>query len=120
MQPIIDYFRIGQRVREARIAMGLTQAELAAIVDCSNNHISHIEVGQTKLPLDMLLKLSSALEKDVDYFLCDTPYVSKSHLIDTVIAEKLDKCTPQSLLMISGIIDVLIESQNLYNGEKHT
>ena len=68
MQPELNYVKIGQRVKTARIEKGLTQADLGAMVGCSNNHLSHIEVGQTKVSLSMLLKLSSPLEKN--FHLC--------------------------------------------------
>ena len=45
----VDYEKVGQRIRELRIAKGMTQADLSAIVDCSNNHLSHIETAQCKV-----------------------------------------------------------------------
>ena len=73
-QPEIDYVKIGQRIRAARLEKGYSQADLGALVGCSNNHMSHVEVGQTKVSLAMLLKLAFVLEKNFDYFLLDTPY----------------------------------------------
>lgn len=51
MLPEIDFERIGQRVKQARIDKGYTQAELGEVIGCSNNHMSHIETGQTKVSL---------------------------------------------------------------------
>ena len=48
MLPEIDFERIGQRVKQARIDKGYTQAELGEVIGCSNNHMSHIETGQTR------------------------------------------------------------------------
>lgn len=67
-QPEIDYVKIGQRIRAARLEKGYSQADLGALVGCSNNHMSHVEVGQTKVSLAMLLKLAFVLEKNFDYF----------------------------------------------------
>lgn len=111
MTPEIDYPRIGKRIRTARIEKGLSQAELGAMVGCSNNHMSHIEVGQTKVSLPMLLKISLALEKDINYFLLDTPYASKDCIINSDIAGKLDRCDADTLITISRIIDVLLDTQ---------
>ena len=72
MQPEIDYIKIGQRIKAARQEKGYSQADLGALVGCSNNHMSHVEVGQTKVSLAMLLKLAFVLEKNFDYFLLDT------------------------------------------------
>ncbi|OUQ23291.1 DNA-binding protein [Flavonifractor sp. An135] len=111
VQPTVDFTKIGQRIKAARLEKGLNQSELGELVGCSNNHMSHVEVGQTKVSLSMLMKLSLVLEKDFDYFLMDTPYVRQERLIDTEILKKLKKCTPATLLSVSKIIDVLLEQQ---------
>ncbi len=112
MTPEIDYIKIGQRIKKARLARGLTQAELGDLVGCSNNHMSHMEVGQTKASLSILLKLSYALGTDLNYFLLDTPYAS-TKMINTDIMNKLNQCTPATLITVNKIIDVLLEHQNL-------
>lgn len=104
MQPTVDFTKIGQRIKAARLEKGLNQSELGELVGCSNNHMSHVEVGQTKVSLSMLMKLSLVLEKDFDYFLMDTPYVRQERLIDTEILKKLKKCTPATLLSVSKLL----------------
>lgn len=39
-QPEIDYVKIGQRIRAARLEKGYSQADLGALVGCSNNHMN--------------------------------------------------------------------------------
>lgn len=113
MQPEIDYVKIGQRIKTARQEKGYSQADLGALIGCSNNHMSHVEVGQTKVSLAMLLKLALVLEKDFDYFLLDTPYAKCDSIINTEIAEKLKHCNATTLITISKIIDALIEQQDM-------
>lgn len=112
MQPEIDYLKIGQRIKAARLEKGYSQAELGALVGCSNNHMSHVEIGQTKVSLPMLLKLSNVLEKDFDYFLLDTPYAKPNSIIHTELAEKLSLCDASTLITVNQIIDALLEQQN--------
>lgn len=111
MMPEIDFTKIGQRIKTARNEKGINQADLGSLIGCSNNHVSHVEVGQTKVSLSMLLKLSLILEKDFDYFLLDTPYVNKNRIINTEIADKLNRCNSSTLIAVSKIIDVLLEQQ---------
>ena len=111
VQQTVDFTKIGQRIKAARLEKGLNQSELGELVGCSNNHMSHVEVGQTKVSLSMLMKLSLVLEKDFDYFLMDTPYVRQERLIDTEILKKLKKCTPATLISVNKIIDILLEQQ---------
>lgn len=119
MLPEIDYIKIGQRIKTARLEKGLSQADLGALVGCSNNHMSHIEIGQTKVSLSMLLKISNVLEKNLDFFLLDTPYAKSDELINTEIANKLKKCTPTTLITIRKIIDALLEQQDMECANQH-
>ena len=113
MQPEIDYVKIGRRIKAERLEKGYSQADEGALVGCSHNHMSHVEVGQTKVSHAMLLKLSTVLEKDFDFFLLDTPYAKCDSIINKEIAEKLQRCSATTLITISKIIDVLIEQQKL-------
>lgn len=113
-QPEIDYVKIGQRIRAARLEKGYSQADLGALVGCSNNHMSHVEVGQTKVSLAMLLKLAFVLEKNFDYFLLDTPYAKCDSIIDNEIAAKTEKSVNVTTLITVGkLIDVLIDQQEM-------
>ena len=113
MQPEIDYLKIGQRIRTARLERGLNQSELGELVGCSNNHMSHVEIGQTKVSLPMLMKLSLVLEKDLDYFILDTPYAKCDSIIDVEISTKLKRCNSTTLITINKIIDALLEQQEI-------
>ncbi len=96
---------------------GLSQEQLGEMIGCSNNHMSHVEVGQTKISLTMLMRLAVALDKDFDYFLLDTPFVRRERIINSEIQLKLDKCNPTTLITISKIIDALLNQQNMLQNE---
>ena len=108
----VDYEKIGQRIRDLRISKGLTQAELSEIVDCSNNHLSHIETAQCKVSLNMLLKIAYSLDASLDYFLLDTPFARPESIINTEIAAKLSKCSSATLVAVNKSIDALLELQS--------
>lgn len=112
VQPEVDYLKIGQRIKSARLEQGLNQTELGKLVGCSNNHMSHIEIGQTKVSLSMLLRISYVLKKDLNYFLLDTPYAKRERIVNGEIAQKLEKCNSTTLVAISRMIDILIEQQS--------
>ncbi|MBQ8551246.1 MAG: helix-turn-helix transcriptional regulator [Clostridia bacterium] len=107
----VDYEKVGQRIRDLRIKKGMTQADLAALVDCSNNHLSHIETAQCKVSLNMVLKIAYALDTSLDYFLLDTPFARPESIINMEIASKLTKCSTATLVAINKSIDVLLELQ---------
>jgi len=51
----------GRRLRELRLARGLTQQQLAALIDSNHPFISNMERGLTLPGLAMLVRLSDAL-----------------------------------------------------------
>ena len=118
MQLELDYIKIGRRIKAARLEKGLNQSDLGAMVGCSNNHMSHVEVGQTKVSLSMLVKLSVILEKDFDYFLLDTPYVRQERFINSEISEKLKQCSSMTLVTVSKSLDALLEQQEMQRAER--
>lgn len=118
MQLELDYIKIGRRIKAARLEKGLNQSDLGAMVGCSNNHMSHVEVGQTKVSLSMLVKLPVILEKDFDYFLLDTPYVRQERFINSEISEKLKQCSSMTLVTVSKILDALLEQQEMQRAER--
>jgi hypothetical protein len=53
------------------------------------------------------------LEKEFDYFFLDTPYAKSSRIIDTEIADKLNKCKAATLINVNKIIGAFLEQQVL-------
>jgi transcriptional regulator with XRE-family HTH domain len=60
---------IGQRVRERRQQLGLTQEEVAKALDVTPQHISAIELDQRAPSLDFLVKLAEYLGRTTDFLL---------------------------------------------------
>ena len=105
----IDFVKVGHRIQKARKLRRMTQNDLASICNCSSNHLSAIENGTNKPSLEMMMKISIALEKSVDYFLVDSSNVSKAYLIDDQIIERLNKCDTRTLQQIVKFIDNITE-----------
>ena len=112
MQPDIDYIKIGQRIRKCCVNRHMTQAELGALIGCSNNHVSHIETGQTRVSNAILMRIARTMNLSLDYFLMDTPYAQPETIINTEIAEKLGRCKPATLVAVNRILDSLLEQQD--------
>ena len=52
---------IGKRLQQARVARGLTQAELGALVGLPQSHISKIERGETDFQWTTLEQIANAV-----------------------------------------------------------
>ena len=59
MQNVTELF--GARIRELRKARGLTQDQLADILDIEQKHVSLIELGKSYPSLDRLARIAEAL-----------------------------------------------------------
>lgn len=80
----MNYYEIGQRIRRYRKACGLSQEALAERVGISTTHMSHIETGNTKLSLPVLVKVAGELSVCVDALLSDSDTPDKSSLSSEV------------------------------------
>lgn len=98
----MDYYQIGQRIRKIRKAHKLSQDELASKVGISTTHMSHIETGNTKLSLPVLVDLADALQVRVDDLLFDSPRDSVSSTSDE-LQQLLDGCNSQQAKVILDI-----------------
>ena len=99
----LDYYKIGQKIRKFRKAQGLSQEQLAEAVNISTPHMSHIETGNTKLSLPVLVNISQALHCSVDDLLFDNPLHQKNNALKQ-IESVLNACTPKQTVIISEII----------------
>ncbi len=100
---MLDYYAIGQRIRKKRKAQGLSQEQLAEKVEISTTHMSHIETGNTKLSLPVLVSIATILNVSTDDLLFDIPINQKSGAIQD-IQSTLDSCSPQQAKIIAEII----------------
>jgi len=68
-----------KRIRDLREDHDLTQREMAARLNCSQQVYSNYELGQRDIPTDILIKLSTHYGVSVDYILglTDNPKIQK-------------------------------------------
>ena len=62
----MDYESLGMRIRRARKAAGMTQADLAEKLGISTSFLGHIERGTRKASLDTLVKMANELGVSLD------------------------------------------------------
>lgn len=109
----MDYYKIGQRIRKVRKAHGLSQEELAEKVSISTTHMSHIETGNTKLSLQVLVDIATALGVRTDDLLYDIPAVPTNTAMNE-IAAVLDRCTVQESKIIADVVRATKLSMDKY------
>lgn len=88
----IDYKLIGERIKKARKAKGITQDVLAERLNVSIGYVSQVERGITKISLDLLGAISSILECDIASFITESATNSNEYMESEILSEilKLD------------------------------
>lgn len=71
MEVAVNYSKIGDKIRERRMFLKMTQENLANDIDVSASFISDIENGRRKMSLETMIKISIVLQTSLDYFILD-------------------------------------------------
>lgn len=71
MEVTVNYENVGNKIRERRNFLKVTQENLANDINVSASFISDIGNGRRKMSLETMIKISIALKTSLDYFILD-------------------------------------------------
>lgn len=112
----INYSLIGNRIKAARKAKGLSQSELSELINRSVGYMSYIETGSKKPSLETLIQIANALDVTIDELLSDN-LAAASPVSNTQINQLLSDCSAFEkrviLLSIKSIKDAIRISKPL-------
>lgn len=94
----VDYQEIGKQIRHYRKKKKYTQAALAEQIGITEQHLSHIELGRTKLSFPVLLATSRTLEVDINCLIGRNGYMA-SQVLTGEIAQVLEKATSDQMAL---------------------
>ncbi len=109
----MDYYKIGQRIRKYRKAHSLSQEQLAERVGISVTHMSHIETGNTKLSLPVLVQLAEVLEVQTDDLLREE-FFARRHAENEVLG-LLQQCDEKTVRLLTDILRSAKTALEKYN-----
>jgi len=78
----MDYKRLGERIRQERKKLSLTQSTLAESINISGTYMGAIERGERNLTLDTLVRLANRLGVSIDYLLADSVSDCDSNIME--------------------------------------
>ena len=110
---MIDYYAIGQRIRQIRKARRLSQDQLAEQVGISTVHVSHIENANTKLSLPVFVRLTEVLQVPADELLQGAVPVRRQQAEEDIL-RLLDSCDLQQLRILRDVLRSVKESLDLH------
>lgn len=102
----IDYSLIGNKIKERRLKLGITQEQLAEQCNISVSYVAHIERGSRRLSLDTAVIISNVLDISLDYLLLDE--LSSENRMIKSLETQLSRCTPKQIERFLKISQVLI------------
>ena len=104
---------IGARIKKARLARGINQADLADQIDIAVSHMSNIENGTTNFGVDILIRITEALQVSADELLRpDTP--SANAIYASELGGILEGCTPSEK---EAMLNTLRSMKSAFNAD---
>ena len=97
-----DLKAIGRRIATVRREMNLSQKDLAAKINISNNHLSNIETGKSAPGFATFLDICTILNADVNYIIGGDIYPSP----DDATINRFKRKSPEDKITIGRIIDI--------------
>ena len=82
MNKNIDYTALAKIIKEKWIVKGFTQEQLGELCELSAAHIGHIERGTRILSVDVLFRISQALDTSIDWLVFDS--VENKHMLNEI------------------------------------
>ena len=75
-----EYKEIIERLKEARLEVGLSQQEVADKLNKPQSYISKIESGERRLDVAEIKSFASIYKKNISYFIQDALWILKNIL----------------------------------------
>ena len=102
----IDYFLIGERIKEARKKKGWSQEKLAEEIDVAVAFISRAERGHG-INLKRLAQISEELEVPLEYLISGVTIKAENYLTKE-LSEIIAKCNPEKQRLIYNIAKTIV------------
>lgn len=110
----MDIKILGERIRQERNKLRISQQILSENVNLSTNFIGQIERGQRICSLETIIAISKALGVNIDYLLRDYVKVEPDELL-TEIEQYANKLSPEGKLYILNMIKLFTDHEENKN-----
>lgn len=107
---------LGEKIREQRKRLGMSQAELAEAVDIHEKQIYRIEIGKNSPSITTVLKIIHALKMDIRVL--DINNLNNFNPIKDEIYSILEEASDEELLLYLNLIKTIKSNQRLTTKEK--
>jgi transcriptional regulator with XRE-family HTH domain len=109
--------KLGEKIKKLRKAKRFTQGELADKVGISSNHLSRLERGVFQPSIEVVKRLASELDVDVDGLLSEeddsSPAVSIKNRELSERVKMIDQLEPEDQQAIMRVIDSMLTKHRM-------
>ena len=98
---------LGPRIREQRVARGMSVVKLAKEVGVLPNYISQLESGDKIPSLDTFIRIANALSVTADELLCDY-LTSEFHVVESKLNTHLSSLSKEDQRHIEELVSLQI------------
>lgn len=99
--------KLGLRIRELRTAKGITQSELADLLEMERSNLTRIEGGKQAPNYENLIKLSTVLNVDIKDIFEFEHTIKTQNQLKSEIVKQLDNLSTKELNFINKSIKEL-------------
>ncbi len=113
-----DRLAVGDRIRDKRIQLGLSQDELAEKIDRATKYCSDIERGTCGMSVETMLALSECLDMKLDYMMfgeASEEEMARQERDELAILHILSRCTERQREYAIRLLKLYIASMNSGN-----
>ena len=100
-----DYITMGQRIKQRRKELNMTQADFAEKLGISQNHISAIECGSQHLSFELFVSICNTLSINPDYLINGCTHLSNTPL---QVMDNLTLCDDTSVELTRRFTELLV------------
>ena len=103
---MLDYIALGKRIKNYRMKINMTQAQVAEKLNVSSNYISQIERGIAKISLNRLQEIAECINTPMQYLVADISVNNQQYLMPE-ITDKLSALSPTNKQFILEVTELI-------------
>ncbi|MCI8590141.1 MAG: helix-turn-helix transcriptional regulator [Clostridiales bacterium] len=100
---------IGKRIQEFRKRKGLTQDDLAEMIDISPNYLSALERGVYNISIDLLIKIMNCLDCTANDLFCDVMH-SGYEIKASRLSDMIENLPPKEQSRIFSVVEAMVKT----------
>lgn len=110
---IYNRIAVGERIKKKRMALGISQDELAEKIDRATKYCSDIERGMCGMSIETMIALSKALDISMDYIIfggADELTKARQEECELALAQALAKCSERQRTNAIRMLQLFVAS----------